>query len=384
MKTIRTALLHTAIGLALVTVFAGAADAREQDRGDRKHQVQHEQKPAKAKARQAAKVQPRTAPAQAVRRGDERRAQASGYRAPSGRQDARFAPSRPDPHAVDVRAREARERASRQAAARQADMRETAARRASARQQAARDAAARQAVLRDQAERHWQREASRRNDDRRPVRPMHPTRTVQPARNTVERQRLIALQRQRAAEYQQYVAERQRAERQRIAALQEQRRLQQYRYQQWYWQQQQAMRERWNSRAYDYNNDPYYYTPASYRYVRAGRAYEVNRYAADLLQQAVRYGYEMGVRAGNADRMDGWRSDWRGNPAYRDASYGYNGYYVDQDEYNYYFRQGFQRGYQDAYGNDYRYGTYYGERNDGNIAVILASVLQAILGLQPY
>jgi hypothetical protein len=213
---------------------------------------------------------------------------------------------------------------------------------------------------------------------------MQPARVVQPARNTVDRQRLVALQRQRAAEYQRYVAERQRAERQRIAALQEQRRLQQYRYQQWYWQQQQAMRARWNTRGYDYDSDPYYYTPASYRYVRDGRAYEVNRYAADLLRQAVRYGYEMGVHAGNADRMDGWRSDWRANPAYLDASYGYNGYYIDQDEYNYYFRQGFQRGYQDAYGNDYRYGTYYGDRNDGSIAVILASVLQAILGLQSY
>ncbi|HWI24999.1 MAG TPA: hypothetical protein VNS59_08755 [Lysobacter sp.] len=270
----------------------------------------------------------------------------------------------------------------RQAYARQAGAREAAARRAIARQQAARDAATRQAILRDQAERHWQREASRRGDDGR--RAMQPVRVVQPARATVERQRLVVLQRQRAAEYQRHVAERQRAERQRIAALQEQRRLQQYRYQQWYWQQQQAMRARWNTRGYDYDNDPYYYTPASYRYVRDGRAHEVNRYAADLLRQAVRYGYEMGVRAGNADRMDGWRSDWRGNPAYLDASYGYNGYYIDQDEYNYYFRQGFQRGYQDAYGNDYRYGTYYGDRNDGSIAVILASVLQAILGLQSY
>ena len=380
MKTMRTALLHTAIGLALATAVAGAADAREQDRGDRKHQVErgHGQKPAKAKAH----AQPRTAPAQAVRRGDERRAQESAYRAPSGRQDAGFAPSRPDPRAIEARARDARERAARQASAREA-ARDAAARRVIARQQAGRDVATRQAILRDQAHRHWQREASRRDDDRR-MRAMPPARVVPPARNTVERQRLVALQRQRAAEYQRYVAERQRAERQRIAALQDQRRLQQYRYQQWYWRQQQAMRARWNERAYDYNNDPYFYTPASYRYVRGGRAYEVNRYAADLLRQAVRYGYEMGVRAGNADRMDGWRSDWRGNPAYLDASYGYNGYYIDQDEYNYYFRQGFQRGYQDAYGNDYRHGTYYGDRNDGSIAVILASVLQAILGLQSY
>ena len=96
----------------------------------------------------------------------------------------------------------------------------------------------------------------------------------------------------------------------------------------------------------------------------------------------------MGARAGRADRVDGWRSDWRNNYAYQDANYGYNGWYVDRSEYNYYFREGFRRGYQDAYGDDYRYGTYYG--NNGNIggndnfAVILGTVLQSILGLQTY
>ena len=114
-----------------------------------------------------------------------------------------------------------------------------------------------------------------------------------------------------------------------------------------------------------------------------GRSYAVDRYTADLLRQAVRYGYEQGVRAGRADRLDGWRSDWRNNFAYQDANYGYGGYYVDRSEYNYYFRQGFQRGYQDGYGNDYRYGTRYSSGNDG-IAMILASVLQSILGLQSY
>jgi hypothetical protein len=417
MKTMRIVLLNMAIGLALASGFSGTADARQQDSEARQRQAQrdHARKPVKAKATPAARAQPaaKAMPAVAVPRGEDRRAHASEYRSGSGRQDAAFAASRPDPHARDARDRAARqaaagqaaqhqaaarkaaarESAARQAAIRQASARQAAAtdaarqtaarqaaerqaasqalaRKAAARDLAARQAARRQAVLRDQAERHWQNQASR--VDRPGV------------RSTAERQRLIALQRQRAAEYQRYVAERQRAERQRIAALQEQRRLQQYRYQQWYWQQQRILQDRWNARRYDYANDPYYYTPASYRYVRAGRAYEVNRYAADLLQQAVRYGYEMGVRAGNADRMDGWRSDWRNNPAYLDASYGYNGYYVDQDEYNYYFRQGFQRGYRDAYGNDYRYGTYYGDRDDGSIAVILASVLQAILGLQAY
>ena len=31
---------------------------------------------------------------------------------------------------------------------------------------------------------------------------------------------------------------------------------------------------------------------------------------------------------------------------YRDANYGYSGYYVDRSDYNHYFREGFRRGYQ--------------------------------------
>ena len=45
--------------------------------------------------------------------------------------------------------------------------------------------------------------------------------------------------------------------------------------------------------------------------------------------------------------------------AYEDANYGYTGMYVDQGDYNYYFRQGFQRGYQDGYNARLQYG-----RND--------------------
>jgi len=196
-----------------------------------------------------------------------------------------------------------------------------------------------------------------------------------------ERQRRIAEQRAQAEQYRRYVDARRDAERQRILALQQQRRIQQYQYQQWYWDQQRALQAQWNARNYSYYNDPYYYTPASYRYYRDGRYYQVNRYAADLLQQAVRYGYEQGVRAGRADRLDGWRNDYRGNFAYMDADYGYNGYYVDRDDYNYYFRQGFQRGYSDGYGRDYRYGAY--DNRNGSYD-ILAAVLAAILNLQPF
>jgi hypothetical protein len=97
-----------------------------------------------------------------------------------------------------------------------------------------------------------------------------------------------------------------------------------------------------------------------------------------MLRQAIRYGYDQGVRAGEADRLDGWRSDYRDNFAYQDAAYGYNGYYVSPGEYSYYFRQGFRRGYEDGYGRAARYGRMYGGNYD-----ILSTVLQAILNLQP-
>ena len=63
--------------------------------------------------------------------------------------------------------------------------------------------------------------------------------------------------------------------------------------------------------------------------------------------------------------------------AYQDANYGYRGYYVDQADYNYYFRQGFQRGYEDGFNNRYQYGVYL----NGSYSV-LGNVLSLILNLQ--
>lgn len=96
------------------------------------------------------------------------------------------------------------------------------------------------------------------------------------------------------------------------------------------------------------------------------------------MRQAVNYGYEEGLRAGRADRDDRWGYDYRDSYAYRDAGYGYNGYYLDQGAYQYYFRQGFQRGYEDGYYGRYRYA----RRGDDGNYIILAAVLSAILGLQ--
>ena len=132
-----------------------------------------------------------------------------------------------------------------------------------------------------------------------------------------------------------------------------------------------------NDRHPDYDQDPYFYTAPVYRYYRGGRYYETNQYGADFLRQAVNYGYQEGFLAGEADRQDGWRYNYRSSYAYQDANYGYNGYYVDRDDYNYYFRQGFRRGYRDGYYRRHQYGRY----SNGSYSM-LEAILSQVLGFQ--
>lgn len=97
-----------------------------------------------------------------------------------------------------------------------------------------------------------------------------------------------------------------------------------------------------------------------------------------MLRDAVNYGYEEGFRAGQADRNDRWGYNYQQSYGYQDASYGYDSYYVDLSEYNYYFRQGFQRGYEDGYYGRYEYGQY----NNGRyniLSQILGSIFNAIV-----
>jgi hypothetical protein len=133
------------------------------------------------------------------------------------------------------------------------------------------------------------------------------------------------------------------------------------------------------SSSINYWNDPYFYSAPSYRYMRDGSWYTINQYGYNVLQQAVNEGYVEGYRAGRADRMDGWRFDYRSSYVYQNASYGYSGYYLDRRDYSYYFRQGFHRGYEDGYYSRYRYGSYRG----GDYS-ILGAVLNTILQVQAY
>ena len=117
----------------------------------------------------------------------------------------------------------------------------------------------------------------------------------------------------------------------------------------------------------------------TYSYYRDNNNYYVNDYGADLLRRAVDNGYEEGYRSGQADRQDGWQYDPENCDAFSDATYGYDGYYVDVNEYQYYFREGFRRGYEDGYYGRYQYGSY----SNGKYA-ILGNVLNVILSLTQY
>ena len=97
-----------------------------------------------------------------------------------------------------------------------------------------------------------------------------------------------------------------------------------------------------------------------------------------MLREAVNNGYQEGVAAGWADKQDRWAANYRTSYGYQDANYGYTGFYVDRADYNYYFREGFRRGYDDGYYNRLQYGTYSGGQH-----TLLGSVLTGIINLLP-
>jgi hypothetical protein len=192
------------------------------------------------------------------------------------------------------------------------------------------------------------------------------------------RQVRVDQQQQRLTQYRDHLDQQQRQAQSRSAQLQQQNRRAQYTVQQQYaarLRQQQLTVQR--QAPASYGRDPYFSTPATVRYSRGGRFYETNQYGVTLLRQAVNYGYDQGYRTGLADRRDRSSFNFEGSFAYQDANYGYSGFYVDRDDYNTYFREGFHRGYEDGYGGQHQYGTYASGRG-----TILGAVLGGILNFQ--
>jgi len=204
-------------------------------------------------------------------------------------------------------------------------------------------------------------------------------------RNSQQQQRLsqrqkqlVDQQQQRLTQYRQHLDQQQRVLQQQAAQLQQQKRSAQYRFQQDYLAHLRHQQAYLNDHRPDYDHDPFFFSVFTYRYNRGGRFYETNQYGADRLREAVNNGYNEGFRAGAADREDHWRFSYEDSYAYQDANYGYNGYYVDRDDYNYYFREGFRRGYDDGFYSRSQYG-----RNSNGVYVMLDINLSQLLGLQP-
>lgn len=178
------------------------------------------------------------------------------------------------------------------------------------------------------------------------------------------------LQQQRVDQYRNRWQNWQMIQRERDRRLQQQRRTAYLRYQQRYWER--LRRDQLRLQQARYYDDLY----NNYRYYRGGQYYYTNQYGSQMLQQAVQTGYEEGFYAGQADRQDGWGYDYQNSFGYQDAALGYDGYYVSYEEYNYYFRQGFQRGYEDGYYGRNQYGSY----SNGKFS-LLGTVIGTILDI---
>jgi hypothetical protein len=128
-----------------------------------------------------------------------------------------------------------------------------------------------------------------------------------------------------------------------------------------------------------YNNRySYTYNPGTtgyYRIYSNGSYYNTDYRGYEMLRSAVNSGYQQGYYEGQRDRSQGKRFDYTDEDSYRYGNYGYNSY-VDSGQYQYYFRQGFSRGYQDGYYSTSRYGY-----RTGSTAYILGSILDTIVNL---
>jgi hypothetical protein len=190
-----------------------------------------------------------------------------------------------------------------------------------------------------------------------------------------DQQKRLKQEQQQYAQYRKYLDQQNRLAIQRQNQVLKQNRKAQERFLKQYYDRL-ALQQRQLAVARNYSSDPYITAPYVYRYTVSGYPRYTNQYGADVLKQSVNYGYQEGYQAGQADRQDGWPADYRNSYAYTDANYGYTGNYVSQSDYNYYFRQGFQRGYTDGYYSR----SQYGNSLNGSQS-ILATVLSAILGL---
>ncbi len=88
-------------------------------------------------------------------------------------------------------------------------------------------------------------------------------------------------------------------------------------------------------------------------------------------------GYREGVTLGQQDQTRRTHADYRQADVYRNGDYGYRANYGDRTEYQQRFRDGVDRGYQDAYGRSrYLDDSAYPDANRGNGGGLVTSGLQ--------
>jgi hypothetical protein len=190
-----------------------------------------------------------------------------------------------------------------------------------------------------------------------------------------EQQQRVDDQRQRDTAYKTALANQVRAAQEAAAALQQHKRNAQYTFNQQYVANLRQQQQRLNTQR-DVTRDPYFTAPMTFSYRVGTTDRQTNEYGATVMRQAVRNGYQQGWKAGRADRSDRWPSNYQKSYGYEDANYGFGGNYLPQSDYNYYFREGFQRGYEDGYARRPRYGSVV----NGSPS-ILGNILSDILGL---
>jgi hypothetical protein len=190
-----------------------------------------------------------------------------------------------------------------------------------------------------------------------------------------EQQQRVNDQRRRDTAYKAVLATQVHNTQQASAALQQQKRTAQYAVSQQYAANLQLQQRRLNTPR-DVKRDPYFSAPMTFRYTVGSTDRETNQYGATVMRQAVNNGYQQGFKAGRADRRDHWSSNYQESYGYQDANFGYSGNYLPQSDYNYYFREGFRRGYEDGFATHSQYGTVV----NGSPS-ILGAVLTGILGL---
>lgn len=121
-------------------------------------------------------------------------------------------------------------------------------------------------------------------------------------------------------------------------------------------------------------NDPYYrndpYGRGNDPYGRAGD-YGYGRY--DIYQVAQDQGYRDGYQRGTEDARDGDRYNPEGTSQYKNADRGYRSEYGNKEEYKRIYRDAFRRGYDEAYRRGDR-GVYNRSDRTRRIADILGTI----------